>query len=284
MFIPDSKAMMQANRSFDGNRKMNAGMSRDIYGAFDDDIAVNGLGNFRLGRAARAVATAPSARFIGPSSSPRPIAVPFMRRKSTDGWSHAVRGDYRGMGEMPTAAGYGRETPGSTFWTRSTGGLYGMGGMEDIVETSYAKQTALGLIPGSRQWTSHMANGGQGRQHFRGLGGAGFHWSPAEHSSGQLSPFIAGLGQDIPADPSALVDTSTWSGDLLNIVKQALPIYQQQQIFNQQLSIAKASGQPVAVATPQGTVVVPHVSLAKMAMIGGVGIVGLVLLMKVVKK
>lgn len=72
---------------------------------------------------------------------------------------------------------------------------------------------------------------------------------------------------------------TNWGNELLNLVKTALPIYQGQQVFNQQLSIAKATGTPVAVnASGQ---VVPQTNWGQIALLGGAAVLGVVLLKRV---
>lgn len=219
MFIANSKAGMDYNRSFDGNRMMNATLSRDI----------NGLGDTYL-----------------------------------PGFNEAVRA-----------------SPGSPTvkW------IAGLG--EDVVETSYAKQTALGALRTGRYIPAPRAvvNPRRGRMMREGYQREPYTGGDKETSDNtywmRSTGGVYGLGDDalVPVDSS-----SSWAGDLLNIVKTALPIYQQQQIFNQQLSVAKATGQPVMVNTQAGNrVVVPPMNWGKVALIGGGGVLGLVLLMKMMR-
>ncbi|MGH8744386.1 MAG: hypothetical protein ACREUY_08935 [Burkholderiales bacterium] len=68
--------------------------------------------------------------------------------------------------------------------------------------------------------------------------------------------------------------------DLLSLVKSALPIYQQQQVFNQQLKVAQATGQPVSTVNQAST---PSTANRTLLVVGGLALAG-VLGMMLMKK
>ena len=89
------------------------------------------------------------------------------------------------------------------------------------------------------------------------------------------SPDINGLGETA---------TTTWSEDLFSLVKTALPIYQQQQVFNQQLKVAQATGTPVAINAAGQAVVATPTNWGRIAMLGGAGVLGVMLLKSVMSR
>ena len=89
------------------------------------------------------------------------------------------------------------------------------------------------------------------------------------------SPDINGLGEAV---------ATTWSEDLFSLVKTALPIYQQQRVFDAQLKVMQAGGTPVAINAAGQPVAVVPTNWGRIAMLGGAGVLGVVLLKSFMKR
>lgn len=75
-------------------------------------------------------------------------------------------------------------------------------------------------------------------------------------------------------------ETTSFGQDILSLVKSALPIYQQQQVFNQQLQTAKSSGAPITYNAAGAPVVTTVNNTGRAVLIGGaVALTGLLIYM-----
>lgn len=79
-------------------------------------------------------------------------------------------------------------------------------------------------------------------------------------------------------------ETTSWGQDLLSLVKTALPIYQQQQVFDQQLQVAKAAGTPVVYNAAGAPVVASSSNTGKIVLLGAAALLTGVLIYSMTRR